>query len=130
MAEINAMDKMDASAWENLGEVLSELEIAPAAEALEALSIAGKNAYNAIVKVNFDTLAQDINNIYKTLDKTKEGKRSYSESDYKELIAVNKALKDEFVQIGDEFLYVGGTMESLTEALERNTLAKLGEANR
>ena len=130
MAEINAMDKMDASAWENLGEVLSELEIAPAAEALEALSIAGKNAYNAIVKVDFDTLAQDINNIYKTLDKTKEGKRSYSESDYKELIAVNKALKDEFIQIGDEFLYVGGTMESLTEALERNTLAKLSEANR
>ena len=130
MAEINAMDKMDTSAWEDLGERLAELEIVPTAEALEQLAIAGKNAYNAVVKINFDTLAQDINNIYKTLDKTKEGNRTYSESDYKELIAANTSLRDKFVQVGDEFLYIGGTVEELTEALEKNTLAKLDEANR
>jgi hypothetical protein len=130
MSEINAMDKMDIDSWNQLGETLAELDIMPDVDALNKLAEAGKNAYNAMVKINFDTLAQDINNIYKTLDKTKEGKRSYSESDYKELIAANKALKDEFVQIGDEFLYIGGTMEELTEALEKNTLAKLEEANR
>ena len=130
MSEINAMDKMDIASWDQLGEALAELDIEPDVNALNALAEAGKNAYNAIVRINFDTLAQDINNIYKTLDKTKEGNRTYSESDYKELIAANNALKDEFIQIGDEFLYIGGTMEELVEALEKNTLAKLNEANK
>ena len=130
VSEINAMDKMDIASWDQLGEALAELDIVPDVNALNALAEAGKNAYNAIVKINFDTLAQDINNIYKTLDKTKEGNRTYSESDYKELIAANNALKDEFVQIGDKFLYIGGTMKGLIEALEKNTLAKLSEANR
>jgi ABC-type transporter Mla subunit MlaD len=130
MSEINAMDKMDIDSWNQLGEALAELDIMPDVDALNKLAEAGKNAYNAMVKINFDTLAQDINNIYKTLDKTKEGNRTYSESDYKELIAANNTLKDEFIQIGDEFLYIGGTMEELVEALEKNTLAKLSEANR
>ena len=130
MAEINAMDKMDVASWDKLGEALANLDITPNADALNALAEAGKKAYNAIVKINFETLANDINNIYKTLGKTKEGNRAYSEADYKEIIASNKNLKDAFVQIGDEFLYVGGSMEALIEALEENTLAKLDEANR
>lgn len=130
MSEINAMDKMDIASWDQLGEALAKLDIEPNAEALKDLAEAGKIAYNAMVKINFDTFAQDINNIYKTLDKVKEGNRTYSESDYKELIATNNALKDEFVQVGDEFLYTGGTMEELIEALEKNTLAKLNEANK
>jgi hypothetical protein len=97
MAEINAMDKMDVASWDKLGEALAKLDITPNADALNALAEAGKNAYNAIVKINFDTLSNDINNIYKTLEKTKEGNRTYSEADYKEIITSNKNLKDAFV---------------------------------
>jgi hypothetical protein len=64
MAEIAAMDKMDVATWDNLGKALADLDIVPNAEALEALAEAGKAAYNAIVKIDFNTLANDINKAY------------------------------------------------------------------
>ena len=130
MAEISAMDKMDVSAWDNLGKALADLDIMPNAEALEALAEAGKAAYNAIIKIDFNTLANDINKAYQTLEKTKESNRTYSEEDYKELVAYDSTLKKDFVQVGDKFLYVGGSMQELTDAIEKNTVAKLTEANR
>jgi hypothetical protein len=44
------------------------------------------------------------------------------------LVTSNKDLAKDFVQIGDEFIYVGTSMNMLTEALENNTIAILGEA--
>jgi hypothetical protein len=64
------------------------------------------------------------------MEKTKFGARTYSESDYKEIIAANKSLEKTFMQVGDEFIYVGGNIQELTNALEEGTIGKLGEANR
>jgi hypothetical protein len=97
MAEINAMDKMDINAWNNLGDALDNLNIDYNVDALNNLATTGIAAYNAIEKVNFDTLAKDINSIYETIEKAKSGNRSYSESDYKEMIAANKDLEKSFV---------------------------------
>ena len=130
MTEINAMDKMDISAWDDLGEALNNLNIDYNTEALLRFTEAGKLAYNAIEKIDFSTLSDDVNDIYKTINKVKEGSRTYSEDDYKEIIAANKSLEKAFTQIGDDFIYVGGSMEDLIDALEKNTLAKLKEANR
>jgi hypothetical protein len=93
MAEINSMDKMDVASWENLGEVLQGEGISLSTDALNKLAEAGKNAYNSIIKINFDTFANDINTVYKTLEKVKEGGRSYTEESYKELISSNKSLQ-------------------------------------
>jgi hypothetical protein len=130
MAEINAMDKMDIASWNNLSEVLDGMDIDYSAEALERLSVAGIAAYNAIEKINFDTLAQDINNIYETINKARAGNRTYTEEEYKEFIAANKSLEKTFVQIGKDFIYVGGTIETLIAALEENTITQMDEANR
>ena len=130
MSEINAMDKMDIKSWDNLADIFSNLNINYATEALNDFVAAGKAAYNAIRKIDFSTLNTDINNIYKTIEKVKKGERTYSEADYKEIIAGNKSLEKDFTQIGDEFIYVGGTIEELTAALEENTVAIMGEANR
>jgi hypothetical protein len=130
MSEINAMDKMDIKSWDKLADVFSNLNINYATEALNDFVAAGKAAYNAITKIDFSTLNTDINNIYKTIEKVKKGERTYSEADYKEIITGNKSLEKDFTQIGDEFIYVGGTIEELTAALEENTIAIMGEANR
>ena len=130
MAEINSMDKMDVESWNRLGEVFEELDIDAPAEALKDLAANGIKAFNAIEKIDFNTLSEDINNIYKTIGKAQQGNRVYSEADYKEFIAANKNLEKSFTKIGDDFIYVGGSMEELTQALEKNTIAKLGEANR
>jgi hypothetical protein len=34
------------------------------------------------------------------------------------------------MQIGDEFIYMGGSIDNLANALEENTAAKMEEANR
>jgi hypothetical protein len=123
---------MDIASWEGLADTFEELGLMTNInkEALDGFIKSGIEASNAIRKINFDTLANDINDTFKLLDKIKEGGRTYSESDYKELIAANKALEKSFMQVGDEFIYMGGSMDELTEAVKKNTLAQLGEANR
>jgi hypothetical protein len=71
MAEINAMDKMDIGAWNDLKDALDALPIEYNVDALYNFADAGIAAYNAIEKVDFDNLAKDINDIYTTINKAK-----------------------------------------------------------
>jgi hypothetical protein len=57
---------------------------------------AGIAASGAIQKINFDTLAADINDMYNLLNKIEENGRVYNEDDYKSLIASNKNLAKSF----------------------------------
>jgi hypothetical protein len=51
------------------------------------------------------------------LKKAEGGARKYSEEEYKSFVAANKGLKNDFVQIGDEFVYLGSSMDDLKEAV-------------
>lgn len=132
MSEINSIDKTDKNAWDNLLYRFKELGLMAKMDeaSLHSFIETGKQVSHAIDKINFSTLADDINNTYKLLNKIKEGGRSYSEEDYKELIAGNKSLENSFTQLGDDFIYVGGSMEDLIDAIKKNTVSKLQEANR
>jgi hypothetical protein len=88
-----------------------------------------KKATNAIEKVDFSNFNQRINQTIELLKKAEEGARKYSEEEYKSFIAANKGLKNEFIQIGDEYVYLGTAMDDLTDAIMENTVAKLEEAN-
>ena len=129
MAQINAIDKMSIGAWEDLSYVFENLGIEYSTEALNEFIEKGIEVSGAIRKIDFTTLANDINDTYKLLDKVKEGGRAYSEKDYRSLIAANKSLEKSFTKIGDEFIYTGGSMETLTDALQKNTIAVLQDAN-
>lgn len=129
MTELNSMDKMDLSVWEDLDYAFEKLKLnIPTAE-IEAFVAAGKDAANAVRKIDFTTLSNDINETYKLLDKIKEGGRSYSEEDYKKIIQSNNKLEKSFKKIGDEFIFVGGSMKELTDAVQKNTVATLDDAN-
>ena len=130
MSEINAIDKMDQKAWNQLAYTLEDLNISLNASSLSDFTKEAKEASNAILKIDFTSLSDDINNTYQLLEKVKEGGRKYSEDDYKKFLAGNSNLEDSFTKIGDEFVYVGGSMEDLTDALKENTVATLEEANR
>ena len=129
MAHLNSMDMMDKNAWENLGYAAKQLDIDLDPTALKEFAAAGINASHAIEKIDFTNFAEKISNTYKLLDKIEKGGRTYEENDYKELISANEQLKDEFVKIGDEFHYIGGSMDKLREAIEENTTKNLLEAN-
>jgi hypothetical protein len=85
---------------------------------------------NAIKKVDFTTLNESLQSTYSLIEKINESSsRSFSEEDYKALIATNSELKDVFRQVGDQYVYVGGDISNLTAALDENTEATIAAAN-
>jgi hypothetical protein len=46
-----------------------------------------------------------------------EQNREFDEETYNQLIKSNSDLKDSFVQIGDKFKYIGGSMDHLSDTL-------------
>ena len=132
MSQIGAIDKMDAGAWDNLAYTLYDLGLVTSYtdSSLQSFISQAKLATNAIEKIDFSSFNNQINQTIKLLEKTKEGARKYSEEDYKSFMSANPALKEDFIQIGDEFVYLGNSMETLTDAIQKNTVSKLEEANR
>lgn len=130
MAQINAVDKMSIDSWENLAEVFDELDLEYSTQSLDEFIEKGKEVSGAIKQIDFSSLGEQLNNTRQLLDKIKQSGRTYSEDDYKALIAANKSLEKKFTKVGDDFLYTGGSMEELTEAIEKNTEALLQEANK
>jgi hypothetical protein len=82
------------------------------------------------VKIDFSNFNNQINDTIELLKKAKEGARNYSEDEYKSFVAADKSLSDDFVQVGDEFIYLGTSMKDLTDAIQKNTIGQLEEANR
>lgn len=130
MTEINAMDQMDKQAWEDLGYTFEQLGIKIPSKKLQDFIDQGIELSGAIDKINFSTLSSDINEAYKLLDKVKEGGRAYSDDEYQKLIKANKNLEKSFTKVGDDFVFTGGSIEELISAVQENTIALLGEANR
>ena len=130
MSLLNSIDMMDKNAWEGLAFQAKEMGITLDPTKLQNFTEAGKAASNAIEKIDFANFAEKIRDTYKLMDKVKEGERTYGEDEYKSLVSANQELKDSFIQVGEDFYYVGGSMEALTDALEKNTLENIQEANR
>jgi hypothetical protein len=57
MSQINAIDKMDRAAWDGLANTFEQLGISIPTDELDAFIEKGKEASNAIEKINFGTLA-------------------------------------------------------------------------
>lgn len=131
MGQINAIDMADIDAWENLKYVFDDLNIPIATDALQKFIDKGIEVSNAIEKIDFDGLNESLNNTYELIKKIKEdSSRSFGEEEYKKFVASNKGLEKQFMQIGDEFVYMGGSIQDLIAALEENTIANIEEANR
>ena len=129
MAEVNAMDMMDKGAWEDLAYTFEKLGVSIPNDRLQDFIKNGIELSGAINKIDFSTLSKDINETYKLLDKIKENERTYSEDDYQKIIQANKKLETSFTKIGDDFVYVGGSIDELESAVRENTAAILEEAN-
>ena len=130
MSEINSIDKMDAGAWRGLMERFKELGINLPTEAMQEFINKGIEVSGAIEKINFNTLVDDISRAYDLLNKVKENGRSFGEDDYKQLIQSNKSLEKQFIKVGDKYLYLGASMDNLTEAVKENTINRINEASR
>lgn len=131
MDEINAMDMSDINAWENLKQVIDELNIPIATNALQKFVDKGIEVAHAIEKIDFSTFNQELNKTYELIKKIQQtNSRVFDEDEFKSITNKNSALSTDFKQIGESFVYIGGSMSALTAALEDNTIANIDEANR
>jgi hypothetical protein len=84
---------------------------------------------DSVHKIDFDTFNDKLNDTYTLINKINStGTRKFNEEDYNKLIGANSDLTEDFVKLGDDYLYVGSSMEALTDALEENTYALIDEA--
>ena len=131
MSEIGSIDITNAIEWDELAYRFEELGIVSDAteESLQGFIAAAKETSNAVVQVDFKTFNERINSTIVLLDKISEGARKYSKEEYQSFVAENSSLKDDFVQIGDEFVYLGNAIQDLEKAVKQNTVSQLREAN-
>jgi hypothetical protein len=68
---------------------------------------------------------------YQLIEKIQgNGSRTFSEEEYNELISSNSDLVASFRKIGNDFVYIGGSMDTLTSALQENAIATIQAANK
>ena len=132
ISQIGAIDRTDKAGWDSLAQTFVDLGIVADSsdQSLANLITTGKQVSNAIDKVDFSKFNEQVSNTISLLNKVKEGGRKYSSDDYKAFVAANQGLKEQFIQVGDEYVYLGGHISELTSALEQNTVAILGNTNR
>lgn len=128
MSVINSLDMTDVNAWEGLSASLMELGVNINKTDWDNFTQNAIKASNAIRKVDYNQLASDISKVYELLGMTKEGNRKFTEEQYKSLTSRDKSLEKAFIQVGDQFIYVNGTIEQLNEAITKNTDAQLQDA--
>ena len=130
MAQINAIDKMDVQAWKKLALTFEELGVSIPKDELQAFINKSIEVSGAIEKIDFTSLANSLYDTYALIEKIKNSSRKFSEEDYKAILTKDNTLSSSFVQMGEEYVYIGDSIQDLTKALEENTTATLQEANR
>ena len=131
MGQINAMDWKNMDDWENLPELLNTIDLDVTNKELETFIKEASNAAGAIKKIDLEKLRENLLGLEGMKSKLKSGEqgRVFSEADYKMLIEADKTLASQFQQnFEGEYVYLGSSMATLTQAIEANTAALLGES--
>ena len=118
---LGGMNWNSAEEWEKLPEIINNLGLSVPSDKLQDLINKAQELGIVIDTVNFDTVTNSIQNMYDLMKSIQSGEqgRTFTEEAYQQLIASNKDLATDFVQIGDEFHYLSGTMEDLIEELKK-----------
>lgn len=115
--------------WEQLPELLNNLGISVDNDVLESFINQIDSLNIAVERVDFEAFTQKIQTLYDTMKAmtTGEQNRVFDKNTYNLLVESNAELAGQFVQIGDEFHYLGNSIEELTSALR---VAALTEAKK
>lgn len=131
MGQINALDWKNLEDWESLPETLKAIGVSVPSKQLNAFIEAAKESAGAIHKVDLTKLTEEIQKLANLKNKivTKEQGRTFSQADYESLIASDSSLASSFAQtLSGEYVYLGSSLDALTEAINNNTDALLKEA--
>lgn len=120
VSAMNAINWHDADALEELPTVLKEIGINLPTEALEALINQAKEAADALHKVDFTKLNEQLGEINQTLKsiQTANQGRLFSQEDYEELTKLVPNLSKDFRQnLEGQFVYLGHSLSDILDAV-------------
>ena len=122
---IGNMNWSSPEEWSELQKILKNMGIVfnDNGKALEDFIKKAQELGIAVETVNLQTLASEIQSMYDTIERMKTGEqgRVFGKETYDQLIAANADLTDQFVQIGEEFHYIGGAVEELARVFQMET---------
>ena len=124
----NSFDKSDLTAWEDFEESLDELGLSAILDtaAFQGLSEKTKKWAHAIEKVDLDSLSEKLQNYYKMASEIQsERSRKIDKETYEALINIDDTLAREFNQLGDNFYYLGSSVDNLVKVLKQETIRRL-----
>lgn len=120
VSAMNAINWHDADALEELPTVLKEIGINLPTEALEVLINQAKEAADALHKVDFTKLNEQLGEINQTLKsiQTANQGRLFSQEDYEELTKLVPNLSKDFRQnLEGQFVYLGHSLSDILDAV-------------
>lgn len=129
MGAINAIDQSSIMGWQSLQDVFDNLGIEIGTQKLQEFIDTAIETSNAVNKIDFTNFTSQIKKAYEALDAIEGNNRVYKEETYKSLVSFNSTLSKNFMQVGEDFVYLGGSMQELKEAIEQQTIASRQTAN-
>ena len=128
---LNTVNWNDAESLEELPTILKEMGISVPEDKLNSFIQQIQNTGITVDTVNFEKLNNDLTNtreLIKTIQSGEQG-RTFTKENYDTLVAANEDIANQFVQIGDEFHYVGTSLQEVADTLKQNMVMELGKAS-
>lgn len=128
------MDWQNLDSWENFETTLRDMGVvidSQLHDKIQKFTNDARIAANAISQIDPSKLAKAVQPIQKIIGDIRSGsqERVFDESAYNTIIAANQELANDFQQtLSGEYVYIGGAMSKLQDALNKNTEATLNEA--
>ena len=129
----NSFDQSDLGAWEQFEEQLKDMgmEAVLNTEAFKNMTEVTKELRGAVYKVDLNALEDNISKLYKaSKDIADKGSRKVDKETYEMLVQIDETLESNFVRLGDEFHYLGGSINDLTKVLNSGIMYELQKTER
>ena len=131
ISQLNSIDWTDLDAWDKFPDTLQELGLVLPETELQNFIKTASEAAGAIREIDLESLEQQLLGLQNLQNKiqTKQQGRVFSGEDYETLTKMDSSLIGQFTQnLEGEYIYLGSSMDKLTQAIINNTSALLKQA--
>jgi hypothetical protein len=119
-----------ATDWEEMSEVLSNMGMGHLLDEFETFKQDIYDTGVVVDMVNLEKLNTDLTKTRELIESIESGEqgRTFSKENYDALVAANEDIANQFVQIGDEFHFVGTSLLEVAKILKSNMYTDLAKA--
>ena len=128
---LGTMNWSDSESWEKLPDQLEAMGVALPDTELQKFIELVQNTGVIVDTVNFDKLNTELESTNKLIKAIRSGEqdRIFDKTSYDDLVKANEDIASQFVQIGEEFHYVGTSLLEVADQLQKNNALELGKAS-